>query len=282
MISDAPVYRWDATVGAALPCQILRRRYGASGGWRRHRHDFCEAFWVVAGDAVHRVGAHAHRLRPGDVVCIRPEDAHGCEVARSLHIVNCSFPVAAVAVLARRLGPRWPWRPGPLPLIASLPPAAMRRLDDLVDDLPLSRPDALDRDALLLELVRLLHRAPGGGEAAGLPGWLQTALEAFADPRHLPGGTRALAALAGRSPEHISRLVRAAQGRTATDLVNALRLRWAATALREDDRPVAAIAAACGLPHQTHFYRLFRRAYAATPQGWRDAAWQVAGGRLTS
>jgi AraC family transcriptional regulator, dual regulator of chb operon len=277
MISTVPAYRWSDTVGAAVPCQILRRRYGLGGGWRLHCHDFAEVFWVVAGSAAHDIAGHAHVLRPGDIVFVRPEDAHSCRVERSLYIVNCSFPLATVAPLASRLGGRWPWRPGMQPCITRLSPAAMRRLADLVDDLPPNQPDDLDRDALLLEVIRLLHRTPGGGEAVGLPAWLQEAVEVFADPRHLPGGTRRLAELAGRSPEHLSRCIRAAQGRTATDLVNAVRLRWAAAVLREDDRPVAAVAEACGLPHQTHFYRLFRRLFATTPQGWRDAAHQVAG-----
>jgi AraC family transcriptional regulator, dual regulator of chb operon len=277
MISVVPVYRWDDTVGVAVPCQILRRRYGAGGGWRLHRHDFSEVFWVLAGGAEHTVGGVTTPLRPGDVFFIRPDDAHTCRVERSLLLMNCSFPSAAVAALAARLGDRWPWRSGLLPYSTVLSPQAMRRLADLVDDLSPNRPDDLDRDALLLELVRLLHRSPGGGEAAGLPAWLQEAVEVFADPRHLPGGTRRLADLAGRTPEHLSRCIRAAQGRTATDLVNALRLRWAAAALREDDRPVSAIAAACGLPHQTHFYRLFHRAFATTPRGWRAAAHHVTG-----
>lgn len=275
MTSDAPIYHWDRTVGAGVPCQIVRRRYTAGRGWRLHRHDFSEVFWIEAGDGIHRIGGHEHRLVPGAIVFMRPDDAHTCIAGMGMAAVNCSFPTAAVAGLARRLGSRWPWRPGPLPLIAALPPPAMRRLTALVDDLPQARPDDLDRDALLIELTRLLVRPPGGGEAAGLPGWLQSAVEAFTDPGNLPGGTARLAALAGRSPEHLARTVRAAQGRTATDLVNALRLRWAAAALREDDRPVAEIAATCGLPHLTHFYRLFRQAYATTPHGWRQAGWQV-------
>jgi AraC family cel operon transcriptional repressor len=277
MISAPHLLRWDDTVGASAPCQILRRRYTAGGGWRLHRHDFAEVFWVLAGNGSHSIAGHDHELRPGDIVFVRPQDAHACRVGRSLLLVNCSFPLATVADLAGRLGRRWPWRPGALPLIARLPPPAVRRLADLVDDLPAGRADDLDRDAVLLEVIRLLHRPPGGGEAAGLPPWLQQAVEVFADPRHLPGGTRRLAELAGRSPEHLSRCIRAAQGRTTTDLVNALRLRWASAVLREDDRPVAAVAEACGLPHQTHFYRLFRRAFATTPRGWRDAAQQIAG-----
>lgn len=274
MISEATVYRWDDTVGSARPCQILRRRYGAGGGWRLHRHDYAEVLWVVAGEGEHSLGGTVSILRPGDIVCIRPDDAHGCRVGRGMAMVNCSFPLPAVADLARRLGGHWPWAPDGPPRCGRLSPAALRRLDELVDDL---RDDPLDRDALLLEVARLMHRAPGGGEAAGLPAWLQQAVEAFADPANLPGGTLRLARIAGRTPEHVSRCVRAAQGRTATDLVNAVRLRWAASALREDGRPVAAIAAACGLPHQTHFYRLFRATYGTTPQGWRTAAQRIAG-----
>ncbi|MCK6487608.1 MAG: helix-turn-helix domain-containing protein [Planctomycetes bacterium] len=120
------------------------------------------------------------------------------------------------------------------------------------------------------QVVRLLHAGDG------LPPWLRDAVEVFADPLHLAGGAPRLAHLAGRSLAHVNRTIHAAQGRTATALVNALRLEWAAARLRLGGEPVAAIAAACGLANLSHFYALFRARYGATPHRYRADA-----GRLT-
>ncbi len=110
-----------------------------------------------------------------------------------------------------------------------------------------------------------------------LPAWLREAIEVFSDPRHLPGGTARLAHLAGRSPEHINRVVRAAQGRTATDLINVVRMRWAAAALRMSNRAIGDIAAECGLPHLGHFYETFKQHFRVTPRRYRVDAWQATG-----
>jgi transcriptional regulator GlxA family with amidase domain len=98
----------------------------------------------------------------------------------------------------------------------------------------------------------------------------------FADPRWLPGGVPALARLVGRGVDHLNRVVRAGQGRTATELVTAMRLDWAASALRMGDRPIADIAADVGLANLGHFYRCFRARFGATPRRYRLAAWQRA------
>ena len=44
---------------------------------------------------------------------------------------------------------------------------------------------------------------------------------------------------------------------------------WAASALRMENRPIAEIAAACGLGNLGHFYALFHHAFAMTPRDYR-------------
>ena len=73
--------------------------------------------------------------------------------------------------------------------------------------------------------------------------------------------------------------MRAAQGRTATDLVNSVRMRWASTALRMSDRSIADIATICGLSHLGHFYAIFKQHFRITPRRYRLDAWQATGHR---
>jgi AraC-like DNA-binding protein len=102
-----------------------------------------------------------------------------------------------------------------------------------------------------------------------LPDWLAQVLESYSDPNVLMEGVRGLARRCGCSAEHLNRVVQARQGRRTTDLINALRLDWIAMRLRLSDEPITVISAACGLPNQANFYRLFQAAFGMTPAVWR-------------
>jgi AraC family cel operon transcriptional repressor len=187
------------------------------------------------------------------------------------------FSVAGAADAGRDDDPAgaagWPWRRGE-PLHLHLNPRRMERLHEWAADLSIPGQHERDLACFLLDLVRIAARSGGPDAAAGLPGWLREALEVFADPRHLRGGINALAALTGRSADRINRVVRTHQDRTATDLVNAMRLDAAATALRMGDRPVAEIASEVGLSNLGHFYRIFAARFRVTPARYRREAWQ--------
>ncbi len=104
------------------------------------------------------------------------------------------------------------------------------------------------------------------------PPWLGDALARFAaDPDALAGGVPGLAALAGRSREHVNRVIRDRTGETATTLVNELRLTRAPAELRMTERPVVRIATDCAISDLSHFYRLFNARFGVTPRRYRLA-----------
>ncbi len=90
---------------------------------------------------------------------------------------------------------------------------------------------------LLHELAARSPRAP----LAGCPAWLREACERLAEPEHLAGGVQSLAELAGRSPEHVARQLRACAGLRPVDLVT-----------RRPDRPRHDPARVVGDAHPGH------------------------------
>ncbi len=73
-----------------------------------HDHTFFELFWVTEGVGRHIINGESRRVESGDLVLIRPRDAHGfTSIAgqSSLRFVNVAFHSALWSALKRR--PRW-------------------------------------------------------------------------------------------------------------------------------------------------------------------------------
>lgn len=237
-----------------------------------HTHKFAELLLVDAGRCEHLINGASELLEVDDFRCLRPGDVH---LPRSdggpCTIINISFRLEPLAGLAERYGSDWPWAPGNPPRGGRLSPLVRERLSSWLDILANPVRRQLDLEVFLIDLTRMLSGAAPAPRAAGLPAWLASAVEVFSQPRHLRGGVPELARLCGRSQEHLNRVVRASQGRRATDLVNAIRMDWIAVQLHASDAPLETLAAECGLPSQRHFYRLFRANFGVTPAAWRRA-----------
>jgi len=75
-----------------------------------------------------------------------------------------------------------------------------------------------------------------------------------------------LAAAAGLSVSHLTRLFRAATGLTPLAFLQQRRMARARTLLERTTLPVAAVMAQVGVSDRSHFARDFRRAYGRTPR----------------
>jgi AraC family cel operon transcriptional repressor len=242
-----------------------------------HRHGFAEVFWIESGEGEHLLVHGREALAPGDVYCIRPDDAHGVRAGRrGLVLVNISFPVEPLRGLARHCGVAWPWSPSAAAPRKLQPlSAGMERLHGWIGELVSPGVGQRDLDAFLLDVVRLQVRS---AEHDGPPAWLEQACTTFAAPPHLAGGTTALARLAGKGAAHLNRQVQRWHHCTATELVGRLRIDWVGRELRLTQRPIAELAAAAGMPHLGHFYRRFHARFGTTPRRYRLSALRLMGG----
>jgi AraC family cel operon transcriptional repressor len=283
--------RWDRDVmpgyGAGAVYHIARTVFPPTGSGRGlHSHDFAELFWIERGRGWHLVADRRLALASGDLVFVRPGDAHQFRVADAggFSLVNLALPVAVLEPIRRRhfagsggTGARtaalvWPWRPEGLPLTVRLTPAQIDRLNGWAGQLAGMRQSLLEIEACLLDLFNevCVARRPGTDQTgATLPAWLQEAVAQLQRPERIAGGAGALADLAGRSAEHISRIVRARTGMTTTQFILGLKLERAARQLRMTDRAILEVALDCGLGNAAYFYRVFKRRYGLTPRHYR-------------
>lgn len=253
---------------------VARHEAVSGRGGSPHRHDFPEVFWIERGAVTHTVNGAKQALRAGDLTLIRPDDAHVFRntPGAAVCMVNVAFPAAHLDAFRTRhfaKGRPWPWRGERLPTRARISAEDLPRLAWLADELARGPQTRLRLEAFLAGLLLCVERAGNAPAHGHLPEWLRGALRDFARPEHFGGGVPELARLAGRTQEHVSRVVRKHLDCTTTDLVNDLRLEYAARELGMSGRPILEIALDAGFENLSYFYRLFTRRFGATPKQHR-------------
>lgn len=251
-----------------------------------HDHTFFELFWVTEGVGRHIINGEERRLEAGDLVLIRPRDAHGfTSIAgqSSLRFVNVAFHSALWSALKRRhpsLGGRWFDEIAHRSREHRLDALRLERLRHLAADLDAGQRDPLTTEAFLLSLLALLDRFTRNHARESAPEWLAEARRRMREPKNFVGGTRTFARLAGCSPAHLSREVKRRYQLTPTDIVNEARLTHAATRLASTNLPILDIMAECGFENLGHFYKLFQARHGTTPRRYRREA-KLVGGHTT-
>jgi len=267
-------------------CELGRRAVPA------HDHSYFEFFWVEEGQGTHRFKRRRHRLEPGQLWFIRPEDHHQviADSRLGLTAVNVALEPRHVRGLHRRYGldTFWPWS-GARP-VHEMSPSQVAELQRLAQDLATmdQRPSVLD--GVMLRILRLLEtgrsvaaravpKSPAGelSERVPPPKWLAEALEAFAASESLEGGPGEFALLAHRTPEHVNRTMHAVFGCDTTTKLNALRMDRAGMLLRMNTDAILEICQKCGFASLSHFYTCFKAHHGATPRGYRLRATRALG-----
>ncbi|MCG3147516.1 MAG: HTH-type transcriptional activator RhaS [Verrucomicrobiae bacterium] len=239
-----------------------------------HRHDFVEVFWVEDGRGTHLINGHRQPLLPGTLVTIRLGDCHGFSVmpgTDGFTLVNVAFRPSTLDFLRKRYfadAATFFWAKTDLPFSMQLNPTQLSWLQTWASHLVRSPRTQLAIDGFLLELLLELQ-LPAPAKKP-LPAWLQHAMEAIRDPRHLSGGTRTFASLAGRSPQHVNFALKQHCNLTATEVVNQARMEHAAAELTMSQKKIIEICLECGFQNLGHFYQVFHHYYATTPRLYRQ------------
>ena len=248
----------------------MRGRYP----FQLHAHDFAEVFWIENGNGIHDINGQRHRLSRGSLVTIRPGDSHGFRGSDggAFTLVNVAFPVATLDFLRRRYFSDEKglfWTTSRQPFQTTLQVRDLRWLRDWVERLDRAPHQQIEIDHFLIELVQKLSIEPSRRMNRSAPEWLTRALVGIHDPRYFSAGTPALARLAGRTPQHVNTTLKTCFGRTATEVVNQIRLDYAATQLRMSTKKIFEVCMDCGFQNLGHFYQVFRAQFGMTPRQYQ-------------
>ena len=239
-----------------------------------HRHDFYEFFWVDEAAGRQPINGRNWRLSVGDIVFIRPDDAHEFAMidAQAWGWTNVGIAAPAMARLKRRYAadlPDWPWRDGPMPLRLRLSDRQCAELKQHVAELPVHITRWIDADWLVAGLLRLINHDPRHLTMDGPPQWFAAAVEKYRAALEANGDGGDFIRYAGRSMEHVNRVCQRYLGMTTTQYLTTLRLDRAARLLRFTRRDVLTVAADCGFENLSYFHRRFKQQFGVTPRRFR-------------
>lgn len=268
--------RWrDLGVGRAA----FHLARNGDGTWREvplHGHDFPELFFVVCGAGVHRANGRRTSLAEGDLVLIRPGDRHSLQAEKDspFSIINLAFENDTLVFLGTRYFPDQPGFPGVKragPQVFRLSERSREWLRGELELLERQPATRLVLERLLLNLLVevMPGMAPAPASEGSLPVWLEQACGKSRRGDPLVKGPREFARLAGRSLEHVSRVMRARTGRTPTEFVNEVRLDHAAAMLLSGAKEIVDVAGDCGFQSISHFYSCFRNRFGMSPRKYR-------------
>lgn len=127
-------------------------------------------------------------------------------------------------------------------------------------------------DLASLELGRLVAREPEDAAPGRLAAWQFRKIRDRLALGEMTPSVGELATLCGISPRHLHRQFQALTGKTVADYIETARIEEAKRLLALRERPIKAVALACGFAHANSFARAFRRSTGISPQSFRQRA----------
>jgi hypothetical protein len=253
---------------------IARAKIHSRQDLSMHRHDYAEIFWVENGIGTHLVNGRKIPLHPGQLVMIRPDDAHTFTSKNGITIMNLAFSGQTLDYMEHRYFTginSFFWTNNDLPFATSITPAEIGMLSKRAGEIWQNRNSLLYLDGFLLSIFRLLLEKKNIMLRQDIPTWLNNAINDFCTPASFRQGAPGFAALCGKSIDHVNRIIRRSADKTLTDLVTELRMNFAARQLSLTNTPIKTISSDCGLANLGHFYTMFRKIYHQTPSQYRQA-----------
>lgn len=239
-----------------------------------HTHDYFEVFLIERGSTEHWINGRRETLKAGDLVFVRPKDAHAfCADQRTgCHISNIMFRRSTAAHLCQRypeeFGGRFFDRSAPFPETHQLRGPRLETAIGAAQELHQAKRTLARVEEFLLTMVNRIIE-PVAELSSNAPAWLVRACAAARDPNVFRLGAAGFVAVAGRSHEHVCRTCRDVIGISPSGFINRVRIEFAADQLARTARPIPEIAEECGIENVGHFYRLFRDHYGTTPRAYR-------------
>ena len=240
-----------------------------------HNHDYYEIFLVDQGFAKHFVNNNYQSISTGSLCFIRPSDIH-CykEMSNDFRIINIIIPNNIIKSLFDYLGPTFDSNRLLKPVI---PPCTIfdyhelkslkKELEQLIlyKKILKEESDVVYRMTIFSIFTKYFPKKPFINKANSIPKWLKLLSLQMLSKENFSKGLPALYQLSGKTPEHVSRCCKKVLNKTPSQLVNDIRIEYAASILISTDTSVIEICQECGFGSLSYFYHRFKEYYGISP-----------------
>jgi AraC family cel operon transcriptional repressor len=245
-----------------------------------HFHNYYELFIVNEGTAKHNVNGSIEQLQKGDLVFIRPDDAHNYEeTSKRFSIINILVPMNAITELLNYLGPSFNAKKL---LTSTLPPMVhldQNEFNEVIADLEqlvLSRRLSKENSAYIFRIVlmRIITKYFSPSIVKGntnVPTWLKWLAFEMHKKENFVVGLDAMYRLSDKCPEHLSRMCKKYLNKTPTQFINEIRCEYAANLIAFSETKIIDISYDVGFGNLSHFYHCFQAVYGVAPNAFRKS-----------
>ena len=266
------IIKWKTINAGSNDTRIIKHRLDRYSTTKAHGHDFPELFWVLAGEGIHLVNDEPVLLRTGDLIFMRAGDWHGLSTDSEniFELINIAFPCEVLHDLEKRyndINHVWNTTPN-MPKMYSLTELQRQWLEAAASNLLNYRNSRIELDRLLINLLCEIRQTESDIFRT-CPEWLAKACRSSQHPKHFIKGSRIIAKLAERTPEHTARTLMKQTGLTPSEVINRFRLNYAAGQLCTTSKSIIEIATECGFGSLSYFFQRFKECFNISPRRYR-------------
>ena len=266
------IIKWQIINDGSNDTRIIRHRLNRSYGIKVHGHDFPEFFWVVAGRGIHLINDEQIPLRTGDLIFMRSDDCHGVstDTENIFELINIAFPNEVLKKLHKcynDINEVWNAMPN-MPKMYSLTELQRQWLAAATSNLLNYRNSRIELDRLIINLVCEIKQTEND-IFHSCPSWLAKACRSSQQPKYFIKGSKIIAQLAGRTPEHTARTLMKYTSLTPSKVINLFRMDYAAAQLCTTDKSITEISEECGFNSLSYFFQRFRERFNISPRQYR-------------
>ncbi|MFV0502449.1 MAG: helix-turn-helix domain-containing protein [Lachnospirales bacterium] len=241
-----------------------------------HQHDFFELSLIVDGEIEVEFSNKNILLKKGALLLIRSDEVHGKKFLKNGVQANLAFSSKTFKELLTFLGPGFN---SDIFLDTSITPMVMLstfQQEELIDRLnklyllPIENFEIIKTNLkILLFDILTKYFFVRKKEKDNIPFWLTRTIKEINKKEHFTEGVNALINISGKSHEHICRCIKKHLNTTPTNIVNSIRLNYAANLLINTDLKIIDICYDSGFNSLSYFHNEFKKKYNMSPGEYR-------------
>lgn len=248
-----------------------------------HTHLYFEIAYVLNGSIEHICNGEKRTLQTGDAVLLRPGDLHTYKrfqnnaecihrdlcISQNLFADVCNF-------LNENLFEQIKNRPQCLYVELtgeqiSYFENCWTKINSLFEKSSLDNSDAImpSLKAALATILSVIDLPQFEQQQTNYPTWLKNMLSRFTKRIYIQGGIHAIIEGIPYDQSHICRVFKKYMGKTITEHLNDVRLKWAKSFLENSNMNIPEITGEIGFASESYFTKLFKKRYGMPPQQYR-------------